>query len=74
MVCLIGGHMSGIPLYPFRVIITFQPNTGRQPVARQCADMPGAMAVYEENKGRQNVYSVEVLLTVHKHTTGGKGQ
>jgi hypothetical protein len=63
--------MSGIPLYPYRVTITFQPNTGRQPVTRVCANLPSAMGIFSDNIGRQNVHSVEIFLTIHKHTPTG---
>jgi hypothetical protein len=66
--------MSGIPLYPYAVTITYKPEVQRKPVTRACANLPSAMAVYDENKGKAQVYSVEVVLTLHKHTAGGKGQ
>lgn len=49
-----------IPKYPFTVIIEFQTNRHRAPVSRSCETLAGAMAVYNENVGRQDVRRVTV--------------
>lgn len=56
-----------VPQYPFTVSIVFQPVGSRPSVTRRCADLPSAMAIYEENKGRANVLHIEVTLTLHQH-------
>jgi hypothetical protein len=55
-----------IPSYPFSVLIEYRPHINRKPVTKSAGTLEGAMAVYEENIGRQDVYRVTITLIIHQ--------
>lgn len=57
-----------IPSYPFTVTIDYQPRTKRPSISKSHETLSGAMMVYNQEVGRQDVRRVTVSLVIEQST------
>lgn len=55
-----------IPKYPFTVTVDYQPHVKRPSVSKSHETLPGAMLVYNQEVGRQDVRRVTISLIIEQ--------